>query len=96
MPCNHPHDRRTARCRRCTQLNRSPAALQSRAIALDMLRSGKWVHGEKLWIAAYADMPRHNVKALIFRLRREGYEIDSEGGGQSSRGYRLISEREHA
>ena len=91
-PCTHPHDRRTTQCRRCTQLNRNAAAARRRQLVLNALRPGKWGHGKKLEAIAYPGMAKGNLKSLIHRMRREGYEFDSEQTGPSSRGYRLISE----
>jgi biotin operon repressor len=90
--CPHPHDPRTQRCRRCTQLNRSQEALRRRQLVLNALRPGKWVHGTKLEALAYPGMAKGNLKSLIHRMRREGYEIEGERKGLASRGYRLIAE----
>ena len=90
--CTHPHGPRTKQCRRCTQLNRNAAAAARRKLVLDALRPGKWVHGSKLEAIAYPGMSKGNLKSLIHRMRREGYEIEGEQKGSASRGYRLISE----
>lgn len=98
MTCTHPHDVRTTQCRACVlaKLNRREEYAQRRAAVLEALRPGKWVHGEKLWRLAYPGMARVNLRSLIYRMRREGYEIEAEQAGPSSRGYRLISEPQQA
>jgi hypothetical protein len=92
--CTHPHDPRTKQCRACAlaKLNGRPVNLQRRQLVLNALRPGKWVHGTKLEALAYPGMAKGNLKSLIHRMRREGYEIEGERKGLASRGYRLISE----
>lgn len=80
------------RCPHCQQAIRNAEGMRARAKVLEALRPGKWVHGPKLSALVYPGRGSGSIRHLIARMREEGYEIEGEQLGTSSRGYRLISE----
>jgi hypothetical protein len=61
------------------------------AAIIERLKCGEWVRGPELRAYACPHSGLKNVHMAIHKLRRRGYEIESDHVGPKSRGYRLVS-----
>lgn len=67
------------------------ATLRRREAILAALRSGRWLHGERLRAMSCPEISSMALRHMLRRMRDDGYVILSEGG-LDGRGWKLISE----